>query len=171
MKPDWDKLMAKYEGSTSALVGDVDCTAEDSKALCETHGVEGFPTIKWGDPSAMEDYSGGRDYADLETFAEENMKPVCSPANIDLCEPEKKAEIEKFQKMSDADLASEIEKKDAEHKEAETHFDAEVAKLQTKYEELEKEKTAAQAAVKASGLSLMKAVKASKGAAAGSEEL
>jgi len=39
-----------------------------------------------------------------------------------------------------------------------------VQKLQAKYEELEKEKTEKQAAVKASGLSLMKAVKASKGA-------
>jgi len=169
MKPAWDKLMKQYAGHASALVGDVDCTAE-GKPLCEEHGVQGFPTIKWGDPSALEDYEGGRDFEELETFAKENLKPVCSPKNIDLCDADKKAEIEKFMKMSEADLDAEIEKKDAEFKEAEETFDAEVQKLQEKYESLEKEKTEKQAAVKASGLSLMKAVKASK-KSSGSEEL
>jgi len=167
MKPAWDKLMKKYDGHASALVGDVDCTA-DGKPLCEEHGVQGFPTIKWGDPSALEDYEGGRDYDELETFASENLKPLCSPKNLDLCDEEKKGQIESYMKMSTADLEAEIEKKEAESKEAEETFDAEVQKLQEKYEQLEKEKTEKQAAVKASGLSLMKAVKASKG---DSEEL
>jgi len=162
MKPAWDKLMKKYDGHASALVADVDCTS-DGKPLCEEHGVQGFPTIKWGDPSALEDYEGGRDYDDLEKFAEENLKPMCSPSNLDLCDDEKKASIEKFMKMSSEDLDAEIEKKEAESKEAEETFDAEVQKLQEKYEQLEKEKTEKQAAVKASGLSLMKAVKAAKG--------
>jgi len=167
MKPDWDKLMKKFKGHAAGVVGDVDCTAE-GKPLCEEHGVQGFPTIKWGDPSALEDYDGGRDYEALETFAEENLKPICSPKSLDLCDADKKAQIEGYMKMSPADLAAEIEKKEAESKEAEETFDAEVAKLQATYEALEKTKTETQAAVKASGLGLMKAVKASKGA---SEEL
>jgi len=167
MKPDWDKLMKKFEGHATGLVGDVDCTA-DGKPLCEEHGVQGFPTIKWGDPSALEDYEGGRDYAELETFAEENLKPLCSPKNIDLCDADKKAQMEKYMKMSADDLDAEIEKKDAEHKEAEETFDTEAKKLQEQYEQLEKDKTEKQAEVQGSGLSLMKAVKASKG---GKEEL
>jgi len=162
MKPAWDKLMKQFEGHASALVADVDCTA-DGKPLCEEHGVQGFPTIKWGDPSALEDYEGGRDFDELKTFAEENLKPMCSPKNIDLCDDEKKTQIEKYMKMSTSDLDAEIEKKEAESKEAEETFDAEVQKLQEKYEQLEKEKTEKQAAVKASGLGLMKAVKAAKG--------
>jgi len=160
MKPDWDKLMAAFAGSKEALVGDVDCTAE-GKPLCEEHGVQGFPTIKWGDPAGLEDYDGGRDYAALETFANENLKAMCSPAHIDLCDAEKKAKIEELMKMPMEELEAAIEKSNGESKEAETFFDAEVEKLQAKYEELEKAKTAAQAAVKSSGLSLMKAVKAS----------
>merc|ERR1712070_1106894 len=156
-----DKLMMQFEGHATALVGDVDCTS-DGKPLCEEHGVQGFPTIKWGDPSALEDYEGGRDYSDLESFAEENLKPLCSPKNLELCDADKKAQIESYMKMSVADLDAEIEKKDAEHKEAEETFDAEVQKLQEKYEQLEKDKTEKQAAVKSSGLSLMKAVKAAK---------
>merc|ERR1719311_1874959 len=127
--------MKKYKDSATALVADADCTA-DGKDLCETHGVEGFPTIKWGDPSALEDYDGGREYEDLETFAAENLKPMCSPKNLDLCDADKEAEIT---------------------------FEEEVQKLQTRYEELEKAKTEAQKAVKESGLGLMKAVKAAKG--------
>jgi len=162
MKPSWDKLIKKFEGSATALVADVDCTS-DGKPLCEEHGVQGFPTIKYGDPSALEDYEGGRDYDDLETFANENLKPMCSPKNIDLCDADKKAEIEKFMKMSAADLEAEIEKKDAELKTAETTFDEEVQKLQERYEQLEKDKTAKQKEIKESGLGLMKAVKAAKG--------
>merc|ERR1711892_1170680 len=165
-----DKLMKKFEGHASALVGDVDCTAEDGgKELCETHGVQGFPSIKWGDPSALEDYEGGREYEDLETFANENLKAMCSPKNIDLCDADKKQQIEKLMKMSTSELEEEIEKKDAELKEAETTFDEEVKKLQETYEGLEKAKTQKQKEIKESGVGLMKAVKAAKGAS--SEEL
>jgi hypothetical protein len=163
MKPAWDKLMSEYAGHATALIGDVDCTAE-GKELCEEHGVQGFPTIKWGDPSALEDYEGGRDHEELSTFAKENLKPLCSPANIDLCDDEKKKMINDMTAMSMESLTSEIEKKDAELKEAESTFDTEVAKLQEKYEALEKEKTEKQKEIKDSGLSLLKAVKNYKAA-------
>jgi hypothetical protein len=41
MKPDWDKLMDAFADSDSALVGDVDCTAE-GKDLCTQQGVKGY---------------------------------------------------------------------------------------------------------------------------------
>jgi len=169
MKPAWDELISEYEGSASALVADVDCTTDGGKELCETHGVQGYPSIKWGEPSALVDYEGDRELEALKIFASENLKPLCGPNNLELCDAAKKKQITDLQAMSVADLDAEIEKKDAESKTAEDHFDAEVAKLQSRYEELEKEKGEKQASVKASGLSLMKAVKASK--AAGKEEL
>ena len=168
MKPDWDKLMDAFAGSATQGVYDVDCTAE-GKPLCDSNGVRGYPTIKWGDPSALEDYKGGRDYDSLKKFADENLKPVCSPTNIDLCEPEKKAEIEKFQAMSAADLDAAIGEKEKELEAAETKFKEEVAKLQETYQTLMSEKEATEEAVKASGLGLMKAVKAA--AKKGSDEL
>merc|ERR1711879_1025093 len=76
--------------------------------------------------------------------------------NLDLCDADKKAQIESYMKMSVADLDAEIEQKDAEFKEAEETFDAEVQKLQEKYEQLEKEKTEAQAAIKNSGRRLIR---------------
>merc|ERR1712178_339011 len=130
---------------------------------CETHGVEGFPTIKWGDPSGLEAYEGGRDFKELKKFAEENLKPLCSPANIDLCDEEKKKKIGELQAMSSKDLTDKVEALEAEIKAVSDNFDAEVEKLQKKYEELEKEKGEKTKELKDSGLGLMKAVLATKG--------
>jgi hypothetical protein len=163
MKPDWDKLMKAFADHDTTLVADVDCTTA-GKALCDSAGVRGYPTIKHGDPSNMEDYKGGRDFAAMEKFAKW-LKPVCSPAKIDLCEPEMKAKIEEFQKMSAADLDAEIAKKDAETAEAEKFFTDEVDKLQKSYQKLQSDKEAKIEEIKASGLGLMKAVKAAAGKA------
>lgn len=164
MKPDWDKLMEEYADSATQLIGDVDCTA-DGKPLCDANGVRGYPTIKWGDPGALEDYQGGRDLDSLKKFAEENLKPVCSPSNIDLCEDDKKAEIQKFQAMSDEDLSAEIKTKEEEAEKAEEDFKNFVQGLQSQYQDAMTKKDEAVAAVKASGLGLMKAVQAAKGSA------
>ena len=167
MKPDWDKVMKEVNGKGSTtLVADVDCTAA-GKPLCDSNGVQGVPTIKYGDPSALEDYQGGRDYASLKKFAD-GLKPSCSPSNIDLCDEEQTAEIKKLQDMSAADLDAAIETKEGEIKAAEKTFEDELEKLQNKYKEISQAKDDAIKAVKDSGLGLMKAVKA---AAAKKEEL
>jgi hypothetical protein len=171
MKPDWDKLMDAFADSKTALIADVDCTAE-GKPLCDTHGVRGYPSIKWGDPSALEDYKGGRDFSSLKKFAEENLKPICSPSNLDLCDDEKKAEIQKFMDMSSEDLESSISEKEKLMEEAEETFKAGVTELQDQYQKLMTKKEDQLTEIKNSGLGLMKAVKAAKAkAAAGSDEL
>ena len=127
MKPDWDKLMDAYAGSTTALIADVDCTA-GGKELCEQNGVRGYPTIKYGDPADLQDYQGGRDFDALKKFADENLKPMCSPANIDLCDDEKKAEIEIFMKMDMAELEAKIETEETKITDADKHFDKEIGR-------------------------------------------
>ena len=169
MKPDWDKLMAKYEGNDKVLVADVDCTSA-GKPLCEANGVKGFPTLKHGDPSNLEDYKGGRDYAALESFAGA-LKPVCSPSNIDLCSAEDRAKIEKIQAMSEEELAAAIAAADNKVAEAETFFSKEVEKLQAAYKKLTEDKEKIVADVKAGGVGMLKAVKAALGKAAKKVEL
>jgi len=164
MKPDWDKLMAAFEGSETQLIADVDCTAE-GKPLCDANGVRGYPTIKWGDPADLQDYQGGRDFAALEKFAKENLKPMCSPKNIDLCEEDKKAEILKFQAMSSEDLEKAIKEKEEEQTKVEADFKELVEGLQKTYQEANEKKDAALEEIKNSGLGLMKAVLASSGSA------
>lgn len=193
IKPAWDKLMKKYAGSSSALVADVDCMG-DGKVLCEERGVQGFPTIKWGDPNLLEDWEGGREYSELVEWSEANLKPVCSPSHISLCDARTRAEIERLMELSDEDLDLAIQQKDAEFqeaedlfdsevnklpveyarldnqrikrktKEAEEVFDAEVKKLQEVFARLEKEKNEKQAAIRGSGQILLKSVMAYRSA-------
>jgi actin-related protein len=163
MKPDWDKLIKAFKDSDTTLVADVDCTTA-GKPLCDQAGVRGYPTIKHGDPNNLEDYKGGRDYAALEKFTK-GLKPVCSPAKMDLCEPEMKEKILELQKLSATDLDTQIKEKEAEIEKAEKTFTDEVDKLQKQYQKLQEEKEATVTAVKESGLGLMKSVKAHAGKA------
>jgi len=159
MKPAWDKLMAEFKDSKTALVGDVDCTA-GGETLCSQVGVSGYPTIKQGDPNNLEDYKGGRDFDSLKKFAEENLGPTCGPANLDLCDDEKKASIEKFSKMSADELEAAITEKVNTQEKLETDFKTFVDGLQKSYTEANEKKDADVEAIKNSGLGLMKAVAA-----------
>jgi len=99
--------MDDFKDSPTALVADVDCTA-GGKDLCEKYGVQGFPTIKYGDPAEFQDYNGGRSYEELKKFADENLGPTCGPANLDLCEDGPRAKIEKFMGMTVERLENKI---------------------------------------------------------------
>jgi hypothetical protein len=164
MKPDWDKLMTEFKDSKTALVGDVDCTA-GGKSLCDQVGVRGYPTIKHGDPNSLEDYKGGRDFESLKKFAESNLGPTCGPANLDLCDDEKKAEIEKFSKMSASDLEAAIKEKTETIEKLESDFKTFVEGLQKQYSDANEKKDKDVEELKNSGLGLMKAVAAHNKAA------
>eukprot|EP00586_Coscinodiscus_wailesii_P004714 CAMPEP_0172480004 /NCGR_PEP_ID=MMETSP1066-20121228/4861_1 /TAXON_ID=671091 /ORGANISM="Coscinodiscus wailesii, Strain CCMP2513" /LENGTH=218 /DNA_ID=CAMNT_0013240907 /DNA_START=96 /DNA_END=752 /DNA_ORIENTATION=- len=169
LKPDWDKLMDEFSGSATQLIGDVDCTA-GGKSLCEANGVKGYPTLKYGDPSALQDYQGGRDFDSLKKFVEENLKPMCSPSNIDLCDDVKKAEIEAFLNMPLDELNGKIADEEKKIKDAEETFESELQKLQNSYQKLMEDKDKTIADVKASGLGLMKSSLAAR-SKKGSDEL
>merc|ERR1712224_621967 len=166
---DWDKLMAKYADHPSIVIADIDCTA-GGKPLCDAHGVRGYPTIKYGDPNALEDYKGGRSYADMETFAAENLGPSCGPANLDLCDDDEKATIEELMKLSDEDLEAKINEGTKKMEDAESTFKSEVEKLQARYQELQQEKEDALAEVQSSGLGNLKKVKAFRATQAKEED-
>jgi len=167
MKPAWDALMAEYKDHATILVADVDCTAA-GKPLCESAGVKGYPTIKYGDPADLQDYKGGRDEKALKAFTKD-LKPACSPANIDLCDDKKKTQITNLQAMPVAALDALIEEKEKLLEDAEATFKSEVEKLQKAYEQLQADKEATVSQVKEDGLGLIKAVKAAK--ASGKSEL
>lgn len=165
MKPAWDSLMDEFKGHKTILIGDVDCTS-DGKPLCDANGVQGYPTIKYGDPAAMEAYEGGRDLKSLQKFASE-LKPVCSPGNMDLCDDESKAALNKVLELSMEEIESQIAAGEKKITEADKTFDTELEKLQAAYQELQKTRDAVKAEVKASGLGQLKAVRAFKKANSG----
>merc|ERR1719253_2164566 len=45
LAPAWNELGDAYAGSSSVVVGDVDCMVEE--ALCERFEVRGYPTLKY----------------------------------------------------------------------------------------------------------------------------
>eukprot|EP00992_Anisonema_acinus_P006727 TRINITY_DN2244_c0_g1_i1.p1 TRINITY_DN2244_c0_g1~~TRINITY_DN2244_c0_g1_i1.p1 ORF type:complete len:144 (+),score=44.07 TRINITY_DN2244_c0_g1_i1:192-623(+) len=99
MKPAWDDLMAYYKDSTTATVGDVDCTVHQD--LCSEHGVKGYPTIKYYTAEtgpAGESYSGGRDADALKKFMEEkiDVSPPCQLEDTEKCEEKELKYIEKM---------------------------------------------------------------------------
>merc|ERR1711966_377441 len=110
----------------------------------------------------MGDYKGGRDFDSLKKFAEENLGPTCGPANMGLCDDEKKAEIAKFSAMSAADLEAAIKEKTDAAEKLETDFKTFVEGLQKQYSEANEKKEKDTEAIKSSGLGLMKAVAAHK---------
>jgi len=159
MKPAWDKLMAEFADSKTALIADVDCTAS-GKPLCDANGVKGFPTIKYGNPADLQDYQGGRDFDALLEFANENLGPTCAPDNLDLCSDEKKEEIAKFQEMGLEALTAKVEELEKKIVDADEKFNSELKKLQNSYEQLQKDKEDATTEAKSEGLGMMKSVAA-----------
>jgi len=154
MKPAWDQLMDEFKDSTTALVADVDCTVEEE--LCSQQGVEGYPTIKYGDPAALQDYQGGRELEDMQEFAKSNLGPTCGPKNLDLCDDAQKKEIESLTALTDDDLKTKIADKEKAIADLDTKFNEDVEKLQKQYEEMQKAKDAGVAEIKKSGLAMMK---------------
>lgn len=171
--------MADFKDSATVLVGDADCTGT-GESLCQDIGVSGYPTIKYGDPSDLQDYEGGRSLSDLQSFAKVSLGPQCGPTNLDLCDDAKKAEIAKYSAMSADELGDFIEAGKAKLDKLETDFKAFVAgldkqmkevaadekdallgRLRKEYKEQSDVKDAGVAEVKGSGLGLAKAVKAS----------
>jgi hypothetical protein len=161
MAPDWEKLAESFDGDKVGLVAEVDCTAE-GKSLCDAHGIRGFPSLKFGDPNSLEDYQGQRSLKDLEKFAKENLKPVCSPANLDLCDADKKKQIEEYLKLSADALKTKISAEEEKLTKAEEDFKAAVEKLQAEYQKLSEDKEKTLTEVKEAGLGLLKSVKAFK---------
>jgi len=151
--------MAEYKDSPTAAVVDVDCTT-GGKSLCDANGVRGYPTIKYGDPNDLQDYKGGRSLKDLQKFAADNLGPTCGPNNLDLCDDAKKKQIEELQALSADELDKRIKAEEQKQKDAEKKFEEEVDKLQKRYKELSTEKEETLEAIKASGLGMMKSVKA-----------
>merc|ERR1712093_283414 len=161
--------MDDYKDSPSALIADVDCTT-GGQSLCEKHGVRGYPSIKWGDPSNLEDYNGGRDFNALKKFADENLGPTCGPDNLDLCDEDSKKMIGKFQKMDIDELEEKIGDFDKKIKKIEDEGQKKVDKLQSKIRELnekiesenKKKDDKLSKESKKLGLPFMKAVQASR---------
>jgi hypothetical protein len=120
--------------------------------------MDRFPTIKYFTSASPdgEDYDGGREIDDLKEFAAENLGPTCSLDNAELCGEEELAELKQWVAKPQAELQAIVDAASSAEAEAEAIFEAEVEKLQAKYESLEADKAAAIKAAKVPELSIAK---------------
>lgn len=146
MKPDWDKLMEAFEDSETVLVGDVDCIGS-GKPLCDKVGVQGFPTIKFGDPDNLEAYKGDRDFDALEKFTNV-LKPPCNVDTFEHCSVDDKVLIDDLRKASPEYIKNLLDLEKQERETIEKTFQESLQGLQTKYEELQKTKDEGLASLK-----------------------
>lgn len=156
--------------SPVGLVAEADCTLNaNRRKLCEWEKIRTFPTIKYGHPNDLEEYNGGVSYEDLSEFAKENLVPLCSPSNLDLCDEEAKKQIETYMAISSEELGSLIATEKKKLIDAETAFQRKIDALQAKYAEFEQEKDELVAEIRFGGLGMMESVKTAKEKAAAKE--
>lgn len=160
MKPAWDELMSTWNTKDrlkGTLIADVDCDGK-GKTLCKKQDIRGYPALKWGfvdydggiayDPlsetegSALEEYSGDRDYASLAAFVKANITRTCTASDIDVCDADQKVQIKELQTWPSAELAERIEERQKLIDDAEASLKGELDKLREKYAELDKIRTA-----------------------------
>jgi protein disulfide-isomerase A6 len=98
-------LADEFAGSSSLIIGDVDCTA-NGKSLCEKFEVHGYPTIKYWKQGAMEAYDGVRDYDALKKHVLDHLAVMCDVEDPKDCSDKEKTFIEKMKTKA----ADEIEK-------------------------------------------------------------
>jgi protein disulfide-isomerase-like protein len=132
MKPAWDSLMEEYSSSANVLIADVDCIGS-GKPICDEAGVQGFPTIKYGDPENLEAYKGGRDLSTLQGFAAD-LKPACNVGTLDNCDDDQQTAITELLALSEEDLQEKVSAHEKTLKDIEDTFKDEVQKLQATYQ-------------------------------------
>merc|ERR1712224_578032 len=127
------------------------------KPLCDANGIRGYPTIKHGSPSNLQDYEGGREYNDILEFAK-GLKPLCSPAKRELCDADDLAEIEKYEAIPIEELQKDVDETQKKIESAESKYKRQVDSLQKKYERYTKTKDKKIAKLKQTGLGTKKSV-------------
>jgi protein disulfide-isomerase-like protein len=134
LKPEWDKLA----DAVDVVIAEVDCTKEQS--LCQKHGVQGYPTIKYSDGFGWKNYEKGRDYASLESFVTDSLQDTCFD-DPKLCSEEELQQIEEAKGLSSSDLDTRKERIKGGLEMTETLFKTQVEELQKQYKKLSEEKT------------------------------
>jgi thiol-disulfide isomerase/thioredoxin len=125
----WDE--ASDESSAHVLIADVDCTSAGGRPLCDLHGVQGFPTLLYGDGGGgFIKYEGDRSLGALKAHAQALPAP-CSLARLSSCTLEQRALVATFQALSPAELEERIEAAERGLVEAEEDFEAGVERLRS----------------------------------------
>jgi protein disulfide-isomerase-like protein len=134
LAPAWSKLMDEYVDSATVVVAESDCTAKGKK-LCETHGIKGFPSIRFGDPSNLEEYKNGRDFGSLSDFAA-GLLPPCNVNSLENCDEQQIEDISELGLLTEEELQVRVSEYDQSVTEINAVFKDAVSELQKAYQKL-----------------------------------
>jgi hypothetical protein len=105
----WTKL-SQHIDDENVVIGEVDCTAEDSEDICDYHEIDGYPTLKYGESGGyLWEYYEGQTFPQLYEFAKENLKLTCSPNNVNLCDKKQKTVVDKLMAKTIEDLSAALD--------------------------------------------------------------
>jgi thiol-disulfide isomerase/thioredoxin len=158
LKPIWQQLAEEWEDHEFVLVAEVDCTADEGRELCQEADVQGYPTLKYGNPTNLDTYEGSRSFQDLHIFTKENLKAPCSPKNPEQCSNETKQLFEEYTAMSLDELDAKLNALETQLTETKGQFVDQVAQLKDLYDRLTEEKETKLEAIKKSGLDYLKTI-------------
>mmetsp|Transcript_82730 Transcript_82730/g.208181 ORF Transcript_82730/g.208181 Transcript_82730/m.208181 type:complete len:253 (-) Transcript_82730:7-765(-) len=138
LQPHWEQLTTywhsegRFPDETKFI--EVNCDKGVGTArLCSEHGKAGFPTIKWGNPSDLDDVAVARKYEDLKKFADENLRPLCSLTNPAACDEEQAAMLTRIKGLDIAELKRKIVAAEQKIQAALDEFGEGEKKLQANY--------------------------------------
>ncbi|CAB9518915.1 Protein disulfide isomerase [Seminavis robusta] len=125
LAPHWERMAKEWENHKHVLVASVDCTQDES--WCVSWGIQGFPTLLFGDPSAdgafLDTYRGEKTYEALSEFANATLeKPICSPGNTAFCATTERNKVQGLWKLAPLDLQASIDKQQNMMKQEEDEF-------------------------------------------------
>jgi len=139
MKPDWDELGETFENSKKVLIGDVDCTTDGGKPLCEKYGIDGYPTIKYFNPPDTdgEVYEGERDLQTLKKFAKK-LGPACTVGSLNKCSKKQKEALQPYLETPREELVAKMDEMKGRISSMQASHDALLKDIQAKFDMSEK---------------------------------
>lgn len=70
VQPAWDQLTKEVDSSKVEVI-DLKCDVSENEALCESEGIQGYPTIRLYKNGKHHDYTGDRTTASMKSFLQE----------------------------------------------------------------------------------------------------
>jgi thioredoxin-like negative regulator of GroEL len=155
LQPEWEQLAVEFQNHHVTLVASVDCSAHPPRTLCEQDfNIQGLPTLLYGDASQggvyLHEYRGDKSYRALSAFTNEHLtRPMCSPANVNACDPEMKTRMETILQLDKSQLEQAIQEAEHEIQQAEIVFQEIFQNMQTRYDQVAADHASKEARIKA----------------------
>lgn len=145
LAPVWSQFAGEIaidpEQNSTIKVAQVDCPA--NRAICDKHGVEGFPTIKYYNkdtPPLGTTYEGQRQSVEQLLDFASTLRPRCSHSRMDLCSESELGIIEGYLELSAQERKDLIDSAEEAIKKVVDEFDKAIIDLNERYSSIEKER-------------------------------